>query len=188
MIQANDCYMESLEWNISEVNSINYLSHMTTYTIGSTKWLPLTTFQAKKKKKSETGSSYKSPTNSYYLSQVSLTIWPSMAICVTNAPTLGTSLGDESPTNPHPTWDRWGVTLIGALLPSAILAQSSQDHFNTYNALRFVDQDLSFTKSSVRQLLDDASKVCVAASQRIFMVRDCREWLCPPSTCVIIVV
>ena len=50
---------------------------------------------------------------------------------------------------------------------------------NTYNALRFVDQVLSITKSSVRQLLDDASKVCVAASQRIFMTRDCREWLCP---------
>ena len=34
---------------------------------------------------------YKSPTNSYYLSQKSLTIWPSMAIRVANAPTLGTS-------------------------------------------------------------------------------------------------
>ena len=38
--------------------------------------------------------------NLYYLSRESLTIWPSMAIRVANAPTLGTSLGDESPTNP----------------------------------------------------------------------------------------
>ena len=44
-----------------------------------------------------TTSSCKFPTNSYYLFQESLTIWPSMAVCVANAPTLGTSLGDESP-------------------------------------------------------------------------------------------
>ena len=48
-------------------------------------------------------------TNPYYLSRVSLTIRPSMAICVANASTLGTSLGDECPT-----WGRWDMTLIGA--------------------------------------------------------------------------
>ena len=32
-------------------------------------------------------------------------MWPSMAIRVANAPALGTSLGDESPTNPHPLPD-----------------------------------------------------------------------------------
>ena len=51
MIQANDCQMESLECNIGGVNSINCLSHMTTYTFGSTNGQPLTTFQFKKKVK-----------------------------------------------------------------------------------------------------------------------------------------
>ena len=51
MIQANDCQMESLECNIGGVNSINCLSHMTTYTFGSTNGQPLTTFQFKNNKK-----------------------------------------------------------------------------------------------------------------------------------------
>ena len=50
MIQANDCYMDSLEWNIGEVNSINCLSHMTTYTIGSTNGYHLPHFKQKQKK------------------------------------------------------------------------------------------------------------------------------------------
>ena len=43
--------------------------------------------------------------------------------------------------------------------------------------LHFIDKDINITRSLVRRMLDDASKVCMTASQRIFMARDCREWL-----------
>ena len=43
-----------------------------------------------------------SPGGPYYLLRESLTIWSSMAIRVANAPTLGTSLGDESPPAARP--------------------------------------------------------------------------------------
>jgi len=36
---------------------------------------------------------------------------------------------------------------------------------NTYNTLRFAYKDLSIIKSSVRQMPDGASKLCIAASQ-----------------------
>ena len=36
VIQANDCYMESPECNISGINSTDCLSDMTTYTFGTT--------------------------------------------------------------------------------------------------------------------------------------------------------
>ena len=76
--------------------------------------------------------------------------------------------------------DRLDITNYYETLEISVLGNYHQYSVtNTYNALRFVDQDLSITKSSVRQLLDDASKVCIAESQRIFMVRDCREWLYP---------
>jgi len=50
---------------------------------------------------------------------------------------------------------------------------------NTYNVLNFIDKDINITKSSVRKMLDNASRVYIAESQRIFMAKDCREWLCP---------
>ena len=76
--------------------------------------------------------------------------------------------------------DRLDITNYYETLEISVLGHYHQYSVtNIYNTLRFVYQDLSITKSSVRQLLDDASKVCVAASQRIFMARDCREWLCP---------
>ena len=75
--------------------------------------------------------------------------------------------------------DQLDITNYYEILEISVLGHCHQYSVtNTYNALRFVDQDLSITKSSVRQLLDDISKVCVAASQRIVMARDCREWLC----------
>ena len=52
------------------------------------------------------GSAKKATYSTGLYSQESLTIWPSMVIHVANAPTLGMSLGDESPTNPHPLPDR----------------------------------------------------------------------------------
>ena len=42
--------------------------------------------------------------------------------------------------------------------------------------LHFIDKDINVTKSLVRRMLDDASNVCMTASQRIFMAKDCREW------------
>jgi len=50
---------------------------------------------------------------------------------------------------------------------------------NTYNVLHFIDKDINITKSSVQKMLDNASRVCIAESQRIFMAKDCKEWLCP---------
>ena len=50
---------------------------------------------------------------------------------------------------------------------------------NTYNVLHFIDKDINITKSSVWKMLENASRVCIAESQRIFMAKDCREWLCP---------
>jgi len=45
--------------------------------------------------------------------EASLTIWLTLVTCVANASTLGTSLGDESPTHCL-TWGKWGLTVIGA--------------------------------------------------------------------------
>jgi len=42
---------------------------------------------------------------------------------------------------------------------------------NIYNVLLFIDKSIPITKSLVRQMLDDASRVCITASQRIFMAR-----------------
>ena len=47
---------------------------------------------------------------------------------------------------------------------------------NLWNLLHFIHQDISVSRETIRQLLDDASRKCIAASQRIFMARDCCEW------------
>jgi len=73
--------------------------------------------------------------------------------------------------------DRLGFTNYYETIEISVLGHYHQFSIkNTYNALHFIYKDLSITKSSVRQMLDDASKLCIAASRRIFMAR---EWLCP---------
>ena len=75
--------------------------------------------------------------------------------------------------------DRLNITNFYETLEISVLGHYCQFSVtNIYNVLRFIDKNFPITKSSVRQMLDDASRVCITASQRIFMVRDCREWLC----------
>ena len=74
--------------------------------------------------------------------------------------------------------DRLNVTNFYETLEISVLGHFQQFSVtNTYNVLHFIDKDINITRSLVRRMLDDASKVCMTASQRIFMARDCREWL-----------
>ena len=74
--------------------------------------------------------------------------------------------------------DRLNVTNFYETLEISVLGHFQQFSVtNTYNVLHFIDKDINITRSLVRWMLDDASKVCMTASQRIFMARDCREWL-----------
>ena len=76
--------------------------------------------------------------------------------------------------------DQLNVTNFYETLEISVLGHYHQFSVtNTYNVLHFIDKDINITKSSVRKKLDDASRVCIAESQRIFMAKDCREWLCP---------
>ena len=74
--------------------------------------------------------------------------------------------------------DRLNVTNFYETLEISVLGHFQQFSVtNTYNVLHFIDKDINITRSLVRRMLDDALKVCMTASQRIFMARDCREWL-----------
>ena len=74
--------------------------------------------------------------------------------------------------------DRLNVTNFYETLEISVLGHFQQFSVtNTYNVLHFIDKDINITRSLVRRMLDDASKVCMTASQRIFMARDCQEWL-----------
>ena len=74
--------------------------------------------------------------------------------------------------------DRLNVTNFYETLEISVLGHYRQfSATKTYNVLHFIDKDINITKSLVRQMLDDASKICMTMSQRIFMARDCREWL-----------
>jgi len=67
-----------------------------------------------------------------------------------------------------------GITNYYETLEICVLGHYCQFSItNTYNVLCFVDKDAPITKSSVRQILDGASRVCIAASQRIFMASGC---------------
>jgi len=51
--------------------------------------------------------------------------------------------------------------------------------FSVTNTIYFVLLIIILIRICVRQALDGASKMCIVASQRIFMMKDCKEWLCP---------
>ncbi|XP_065883967.1 uncharacterized protein [Dysidea avara] len=74
--------------------------------------------------------------------------------------------------------DRLNVTNFYETLEISVLGHFQQFSVtNTYNVLHFIDKDINITRSLVQRMLDDASKVCMTASQKIFMASDCREWL-----------
>ena len=49
---------------------------------------------------------------------------------------------------------------------------------NLVNLFRFILPELNTSKSGIRSWLDEAASASISASQRIFMVRQCKEW-CP---------
>ena len=47
---------------------------------------------------------------------------------------------------------------------------------NLLNLLKFVHPDVTTTKSSIKECLDNAASASMLASRRIFLARDCKEW------------
>ena len=47
---------------------------------------------------------------------------------------------------------------------------------NLWILIYFIHQDVSVLRETIRQMLDDALRQCIAASQRISKARDCCEW------------
>ena len=43
-----------------------------------------------------------------------------------------------------------------------------------------MDQDLLFSKASIRAILDEMAGASISASQRIFFGRNCKEWSIDP--------
>ena len=64
------------------------------------------------------------------------------------------------------------VSVLGHYLPDSVNALE--------DVVFFMDQDLLFSKASVRAVLNEMAGVLISASQRIFFGRNCKEWIINP--------
>ena len=66
------------------------------------------------------------------------------------------------------------VSVLGHYLPDSVNALKLKD------VVFFMDQDLLFSKASVRAVLNEMAGASIFASQRIFFGRNCKEWTTNP--------
>ena len=59
------------------------------------------------------------------------------------------------------------ISVLGHYLPSSIQ--------NIKNSIDFVQLSVA-TKSSIRQILDNAARQCMTCLQKIFLARNCSDW------------
>ena len=64
------------------------------------------------------------------------------------------------------------VSVLGHYLPDSVNALK--------DVVFFIDQDLLFSKASVRAVLNEMAGASISASQRIFFGRNCKEWTIDP--------
>ena len=64
------------------------------------------------------------------------------------------------------------VSVLGHYLPDSVNALK--------DVVFFMDQDLLFSKASVRAVLNEMAGASISASQRIFFGRNCKEWTIDP--------
>ena len=77
--------------------------------------------------------------------------------------------------------DRPNVSNFYSTVEVSVLGHYVSDSVNDIRSVvSFMDQDLLFSKASVRAILDEMAGASISASQRIFFGRNCKEWSIDP--------
>ena len=76
--------------------------------------------------------------------------------------------------------DRLNIANNYSTVEVSVLGHYLPDSVNALKDVFFMDQDLLFSKASVRAVLNEMAGASISASQRIFFGRNCKEWTIDP--------